>query len=516
MFVDKLNVPSGITFDDVLLLPCKSNVEPDQVDVTSRMSKNVSLNIPIVSAAMDTVTEADMAIAMAHEGGIGVIHRNMSRERQVNEIREVKRADELLVRDVVTIAPNTSVQAVWHLMTKEKVSGIPVVGISKRLPTPSKSSDLVGVEVPLPKELSDGKLIGIVSRRDIRPIVESNPTKKVEKVMTKDLITGHEGIPLDDALERMYEHKIERLPIVDKKGNLKGMISMQDILHRHQHPRAIRDEEGRLMVAAAVGPFDVERAVALDAAGADVLVVDCAHAHNMNVVNSAKVIKKKVGADVVVGNIATAEAAEELVGFVDGIKVGVGPGSICTTRIVTGVGVPQLTAIASVVDVARKHKVPVIADGGMKYSGDIAKAIAVGANSVMVGNLIAGTDEAPGRTMTIKGRRYKQYRGMGSLGAMSGGESSDRYFQEKRGGLGSTKFVPEGVEGAIPYSGTVKDVTHQLVGGLKSAMGYIGAQNIGEMHKKARFIKITPSGYKEGHPHDVLITDEAPNYPIDE
>lgn len=487
MFIDKLNTPPGITFDDVLLLPCKSNVEPDQVDVTSRMSKNVPLNIPLVSAAMDTVTEADMAIAMAHEGGIGVIHRNMSRERQVSEIREVKRADELLVRDVVTIAPNTSVQAVWHLMTNEKVSGIPVI---------------------------DGELIGIVSRRDVRPIVESNPTKKVEKVMTKDLITGHEGIPLDDALERMYEHKIERLPIVDKKGHLKGMISMQDILRRYQHPRAIRDEEGHLIVAAAVGPFDVERAVALDAAGADVLVVDCAHAHNMNVVNSAKVIKKKVGADVVVGNIATAEAAEELVDFVDGIKVGVGPGSICTTRIVTGVGVPQLTAIASVADVARKHKVPVIADGGMKYSGDIAKAIAVGANSLMMGNLIAGTDEAPGRTMTIKGRRYKQYRGMGSLGAMSGGESADRYFQEKRGCPGSTKFVPEGVEGAVPYIGTVKDVSHQLVGGLKSAMGYVGAQNIGEMYKKARFISITPSGHKEGHPHDVLITDEAPNYPI--
>lgn len=488
MFMDKLNAPSGITFDDVLLLPCKSNVEPDQVDTRSRISKNVPLNIPIVSAAMDTVTEASMAIAMAHEGGISVIHRNMGKEQQANEIREVKRADELIVRNVVTVTPNTSVQAVWHLMTNEEVSGIPVI---------------------------DGKLVGIISRRDIRPIIESNPTKKVGMVMTKELITGHDDISPDDALERMYEHKIERLLIVDEKGHLKGMISMQDILQRHQHPMAIRDGEGCLMVAAAVGPSDIERAVALDVAGADVLVVDCAHAHNVNVVNSAKVIKKKVGADVVVGNIATAEAAEELVDFVDGIKVGVGPGSICITRVVTGVGVPQLTAIASVADVARKYNVPVIADGGMRYSGDIAKAIAAGADSVMLGNLLAGADEAPGRAITIKGRRYKQYRGMGSLGAMTGGESADRYFQEKgRGVIGSTKFVPEGIEGAVPYSGTVKDVLYQLVGGLQSAMGYVGAQNIGEMYKKAGFIRITPSGYKEGHPHEVLITDEAPNYPM--
>ncbi|MDI6859937.1 MAG: IMP dehydrogenase [Methanocellales archaeon] len=482
MFTKKLDAPMGITFDDVLLLPNESRVEPDQADVTSRVSRDVSLNIPIVSAAMDTVTEANMAIAMAREGGIGVIHRNMSKEQQVNEVHEVKRADELLVREVVTVTPDCSVKAVWRLMTEEDVGGVPVV---------------------------DKKLVGIVSRRDVLPIVESDPTKEVKEVMTRDLITAYENVSLEEALDKMYEHKVERLPVVDEKGSLKGIITMQNILQRRQYPMASRDENDRLIVAAAVGPFDVERAVALDKAGANVLMIDCAHAHNMNVVDSARMIKKKVKADVVVGNIATAEAAEELVDFVDGIKVGVGPGSICITRVVAGVGVPQLTAIAEVADVASKHDIPVIADGGIRYSGDIAKAIAIGADVVMLGNLLAGTDEAPGRTITIKGRLYKQYRGMGSLGVMSGGESVDRY-------LGKTKFVPEGVEGAIPYSGTVGDTLYQLVGGLRSSMGYVGAQSIEELHKKARFIRITPSGYYESHPHDVLITDETPNYPIGE
>ena len=482
MFTKKLDAPMGITFDDVLLLPNESRVEPDQADVTSKVSRDVSLNIPIVSAAMDTVTEANMAIAMAREGGIGVIHRNMSKEQQVEGVHEVKRADELLVREVVTITPDCTVKEVWRLMTEEDVGGVPVV---------------------------DKKLVGIVSRRDVLPIVESDPTKEVKEVMTKDLITAYEDVSLEEALDKMYEHKVERLPVVDEKGSLKGIITMQNILQRRQYPMASRDENDRLIVAAAVGPFDVERAVALDKAGANVLMIDCAHAHNMNVVDSARMIKKKVKADVVVGNIATAEAAEELVDFVDGIKVGVGPGSICITRVVAGVGVPQLTAIAEVADVASKHDIPVIADGGIRYSGDIAKAIAIGADVVMLGNLLAGTDEAPGRTITIKGRRYKQYRGMGSLGVMSGGESADRY-------LSKTKFVPEGVEGAIPYSGTVGDTLHQLVGGLRSSMGYVGAHSIEEMHKKARFIRITPSGYYESHPHDVLITDETPNYPIGE
>jgi len=489
VFTKKLDAPLGVTFEDVLLLPGKSRVEPNQANVTSRFSKNISLNIPIVSAAMDTVTEANMAIAIAREGGIGAIHRNMNREQQVTQIREVKKADELLVREVVTVKPETSIQAVWRLMTEEEVSGIPVVD-------------------------SAGKLVGIVSRRDVRPIIESEPAESVKKVMTKDVVTAHESVSLESALDKMYEHKIERLPIVDKKGNLKGIISMQDLLQRRQHPLASRDDEGRLMVAAAVSPFDVDRAVALDKAGADALVVDCAHAHNMNVVDGARKIKKKVDADVIVGNIATAEAAKELVDFVDGVKVGIGPGSICTTRIVAGVGVPQITAVASVADVANKYGVPVIADGGVRYSGDIAKVIAAGADVVMLGNLLAGTDEAPGKSITIKGRRYKQYRGMGSLGAMTGGESADRYLWGRAEGIGATKFVPEGIEGAIPYSGTVKDILYQLVGGLRSAMGYVGAQNIAEMHKKSKFIRITPSGYIEGHPHDVLITDEAPNYPM--
>lgn len=481
VFTKKLEAPMGITFDDVLLLPNESRVEPDKADVTSRVSRNVLLNLPLVSAAMDTVTETNMAIAMAREGGMGVIHRNMSKEKQVNEVHEVKIADELLVREVLTAAPDYSIKAVWSLMTEEEVGAVPIV---------------------------DKKLVGIVSRRDILPIVESDPTKEVKEVMTKEVITAQEGISLEEALDKMYEHKVERLPVVDEKGHIEGMITMQNILQLKQYPMASRDENDRLLVAAAVGPFDIKRAIALDKAGANVLMMDCAHAHNMNVVDSARMIKKNVEADVVVGNIATADAAKELVDFVDGIKVGVGPGSICITRLVAGVGVPQLTAIADVVDVASKHDIPVIADGGIRYSGDVAKAIAIGADVLMLGNLLAGTDEAPGRMVTIKGRRYKQYRGMGSLGAMSSGESADRY-------LSKTKFVPEGVEGAIPYSGTAGEMIYQLVGGLRSAMGYIGAESIEEMHKKARFIRITPSGYYEGHPHDVLITDETPNYQLD-
>jgi IMP dehydrogenase len=312
----------------------------------------------------------------------------------------------------------------------------------------------------------------------------------------------------------MYENKVERLPIINDKGNLLGIITMQSILERRQFPNANRNGDGKLRVAAAVGPFDIERAIALDKAGADAICVDCAHAHNMRVVESAKRIKKMVSADVIVGNIATKEAAEELVTFADGMKVGVGPGSICTTRIVAGVGVPQLTAIAEAVDVAQDHDVAVVADGGVRYSGDIAKAIAAGADCVMLGNLLAGTMEAPGRLITIKGRKYKQYRGMGSLGAMAGGECSDRYFQDSHRELGKTKFVPEGVEGAIPYRGTVSDTIYQLIGGLRSSMGYCGAANIKEMREKSRFIRVTPSGMTESHPHDILITDEAPNYPL--
>lgn len=487
MFSKKLDVPLGITFDDVLLVPSQSFVEPDHTDVKSRFTKNISLNVPIVSAAMDTVTEADMAIAMAREGGIGVLHRNMSRERQIEEIQKVKRGEEIIIRDVVTASPGQTIESVWRAMTEQSVTGFPII--------------------------DDGKLVGIISRRDIRPIVKLEPNKRINEVMTRDVVTASEDVKVDEAIDIMYEHKVERLPVIDAKGRLVGMILMQNILERRQYPNANRNSSDQLRVAAAVGPHDIERAMALDKAGVDAICLDCAHAHNMRVVESAKRIKKMVSADVVVGNIATGEAAQEIASFADGIKVGVGPGSICTTRIVAGVGVPQLTAIAEAVDVAKQYNVPIIADGGVRYSGDIAKAIAAGAESVMLGNLMAGTREAPGRLITIKGRRYKQYRGMGSLGAMAGGECSDRYFQGERE-IGKTKFVPEGVEGAIPYRGTVFDTLYQLVGGLRSSMGYCGCPMIKDMREKARFIRVTPSGMSESHPHDIMITDEAPNYPL--
>ncbi|MGA9139057.1 MAG: IMP dehydrogenase [Methanocella sp.] len=488
MFLKKLDTPVGITFDDVLLVPSRSYVEPDHTDVKSRFSKNISLNVPIVSAAMDTVTEAEMAIAMAHEGGIGVIHRNMPREKQIEEVQKVKRGEEIINREVLTASPHQTIESAWRMMSEQGVTGIPII--------------------------DDGKLVGIISRRDVRPIVKLEPTKKISDVMTRSLVTAGENIKVEEAIDTMYEHKVERLPVINEKGNLVGIILMQNILEKRQYPNALRNGNDQLRVAAAVGPFDIERAMALDKAGVDAVCVDCAHAHNMRVVESAKRIKKMVSADVVVGNIATREAAEELASFADGIKVGVGPGSICTTRIVAGVGVPQLTAIAEAAEAAGKYDVPIIADGGVRYSGDIAKAIASGAESVMLGNLMAGTREAPGRLITIKGRRYKQYRGMGSLGAMAGGESSDRYFQESKRELGKTKFVPEGVEGAIPYRGTTSDTLYQLIGGLHSSMGYCGARNIKEMRENSKFIRITPSGMSESHPHDILITDEAPNYPL--
>lgn len=487
MFLKKLDAPIGITFDDVLLVPGKSYVEPDHTDVKTRFSKNIGLNVPIVSAAMDTVSEAEMAIAIAREGGIGVIHRNMPREVQIEEIKKAKRGEELLIRDVITASPSQTIESVWKTMTEQSISGIPIIDGSK--------------------------LVGIISRRDVRPIVKTEPNRKIVEVMTRDVVTARESVKIDEAIDIMYEHKVERLPIVNEKGSLIGIISMQNILEKRQYPNANKNGNDQPRVAAAVGPFDIERAMALDKAGVDAICIDCAHAHNMRVVESARRIKKMVSADVVVGNIATAEACEELVGFADGVKVGVGPGSICTTTIVAGVGVPQLSAIAGAADIAREAGMPVIADGGVRYSGDVAKAIAAGADCVMLGNLLAGTREAPGRLITIKGRKYKQYRGMGSLGAMAGGECSDRYFQESNE-LGRTKFVPEGVEGAIPYRGTVSDTIYQLIGGLRSSMGYCGAATIKEMQEKARFIRVTPSGVAESHAHDIVITDEAPNYPL--
>lgn len=484
MYIEKMKMETTFTFDDVLLEPAESWVEPDEADVRSRFSRNIPLNIPLVSAAMDTVTESVMAIAMAREGGIGVIHRNMPQDREVAEIKVVKQAEDLIEREVVAVGPEATVTEVERVMRQYGVGGVPV--------------------------LEDGKVIGIVSRRDIRAILPKQGDAKITGYMTKKLITASEDITVENALETMYANKVERLPVVDAERRLVGIITMRDILEKRQYPRANRDANGKLRVAAAVGPFDFERAMMLVEAGADALVVDCAHGHNMNVVGAVREIKGSTSIDVVAGNIATKQAASALTDFVDGLKVGIGPGSICTTRIVAGVGVPQVSAIANVAEVTQEAGVPVIADGGIRYSGDIAKAIAAGADCVMAGSLFAGTDEAPGRITTIKGRRYKQYRGMGSLGVMSGGESSDRYFQKKE--IGRTKFVPEGVEGVTPYVGRVSDVIYQLVGGLKSAMGYTGSKTVTDLKKNGRFLRITPAGYGESHPHNIMITDEAPNY----
>ncbi|MFY1643132.1 IMP dehydrogenase [Methanoculleus bourgensis] len=484
MYIEKMKMETTFTFDDVLLEPAESWVEPDEADVRSRFSRNIPLNIPLVSAAMDTVTESVMAIAMAREGGIGVIHRNMPQDREVAEVRVVKQAEDLIEREVVAVGPEATVTDVERVMRQYGVGGVPV--------------------------LEDGKVIGIVSRRDIRAILPKQGDAKITAYMTKKLITASEDITVENALETMYANKVERLPVVDAERRLVGIITMRDILEKRQYPRANRDANGKLKVAAAVGPFDFERAMMLVEAGADALVVDCAHGHNMNVVGAVREIKGSTSIDVVAGNIATKQAASVLTDFVDGLKVGIGPGSICTTRIVAGVGVPQVSAIANVAEVTQEAGVPVIADGGIRYSGDIAKAIAAGADCVMAGSLFAGTDEAPGRITTIKGRRYKQYRGMGSLGVMSGGESSDRYFQKKE--IGRTKFVPEGVEGVTPYVGRVSDVIYQLVGGLKSAMGYTGSKTVTDLKKNGRFLRITSAGYGESHPHNIMITDEAPNY----
>ena len=486
-FSEKLRVPEALTFDDVLLRPMESRVEPDEADVATHVSKNVRLEIPILSAAMDTVTESDLAIAMAREGGLGVLHRNMTVEETAEEIRRVKRAHELVIRreNVVTAAPKQTVSDVDEMMSREGVSGAPVVD-------------------------EDDTVLGIISATDIRPYLEVGESDAVREAMTDEVITAAKDITAREALELMYDYKIERVPIVDEDDRLVGLVTMQGILARREHENAARDESGRLQVGAAVGPFETDRASAADEAGADVLFIDCAHAHNLNVIESARDIKAEVDADVVVGNVGTREAAEEVVGFADGIKVGIGPGSICTTRVVSGAGMPQITAVAEVADVASKHGVPVIADGGIRYSGDAIKAIAAGADAVMLGSYFAGTDEAPGRVITMNGKRYKQYRGMGSVGAMKSG-GGDRYLKDTEG-TEEEDFVPEGVEAATPYKGTLASELHQLTGGMKSGMGYVGAETIPEVKSRARFVRVSSAGQTEGHPHDVMITDEAPNY----
>ena len=485
-FSKKLRVPEALTFDDVLLRPKESRVEPDDADMATRVSTNVTLNIPVLSAAMDTVTEAELAIEMAREGGLGVLHRNMTVEETAEHVETVKRADELIIRDVVTASPEQTVREVDRMMGKEGVSGAPVVD-------------------------DDDVVLGIISGTDIRPYLEVGDRDEVREAMTDEVITAGEDVTAREALELMYEHKIERVPIVDEEERLTGLVTMQGILARREYDNAARASDGSLVVGVAVGPFETDRALAADEAGADIVFIDCAHAHNLDVIDSAREIKTQVDADVVVGNVGTSEAAEAIVDFADGIKVGIGPGSICTTRVVSGSGMPQITAVAEVADVATQHDVPVIADGGIRYSGDAIKAIAAGADAVMLGSYFAGTDEAPGRVITMNGKRYKQYRGMGSVGAMKSG-GGDRYLKDDPE---DEEYVPEGVEAATPYKGSLESELHQLVGGMQSGMGYVSAETIPEFKERSEFVRVSSAGQTESHAHDVVITDEAPNYSPD-
>ncbi|MDW8433169.1 MAG: IMP dehydrogenase [Aquificaceae bacterium] len=477
----------GYTFDDVLLVPQYSEVLPHQVDVSSLLTKNIKLNIPLVSAAMDTVTESRLAIALAREGGIGIIHRNLSIEEQASEVEKVKKSESGMILQPVTVRPENTVKEALELMEKYKISGVPVV--------------------------SDGnKLVGILTNRDLRFIKPTDYEKPVSVFMTsQNLVVAQERVTLEEATEILQRHKVEKLPIVDKEGKLVGLITIKDITKRKKYPNACKDHLGRLRVGAAVGTGDdtVDRVSALVSVGVDVIAVDTAHGHSKRVLETVEKLKSLFPqVDVIAGNVATEEGALDLIkAGADAIKVGVGPGSICTTRIVAGVGVPQLTAIGWVYRVAKEYDVPVIADGGIKYSGDIVKALAMGASSVMLGNLFAGTEESPGETVYYQGRAYKVYRGMGSLGAMMSRRSADRYGQEKL-----EKFVPEGIEGRVPYRGKLSDVVYQLVGGLKAGMGYVGARNLEELRQKAKFVKITWAGYRESHVHDVQITKEASNY----
>ncbi len=474
----------GLTFDDVLLLPAKSGVLPREIDLTTMLTRNIKINIPIVSAAMDTVTEAYLAIAVAREGGIGIIHRAMSPERQASEIDKVKKSESGMIVDPITTSQDAPISEALAMMKKYKISGVPVT--------------------------EKGKLIGILTNRDLR--FETQLSKKVSNVMTKEkLITAPVGTTLDEAKKILHKYKIEKLPIIDKENNLKGLITIKDIEKREKYPNACKDSIGRLCVGAAIGTGEdsLNRAELFVKAGVDVIVIDTAHGHTASVISMLKTLKKKFDVDVIGGNIATAEAAIDLIkAGADGIKVGIGPGSICTTRIIAGAGVPQLTAIKNCSSVAKKYGIPVIADGGIKYSGDITKALAAGAHSVMIGSLFAGTDESPGEIVLLQGRSYKVYRGMGSIGAMEQG-AKDRYMQL---GVKSAKLVPEGVEGRVPYKGPLSQSVNQLIGGLRSGMGYCGCRNLGELRKKARFIRITNAGLRESHVHDVIITKEAPNY----
>jgi len=478
-------VKEGLTFDDVLLIPAHSDVLPSQVDVSTYLTPKIKLNIPLMSAGMDTVTEARMAIAIAREGGIGVIHKNMSIERQALEVDKVKRSEHGVITDPIFLHPEDKVQDALNLMERYRISGVPIT---------------VG-----------RKLVGIITNRDLR--FETDYSKPIGEVMTKEnLVTAPVGTTLERAKEILAKHRIEKLPLVDDEGNLRGLITIKDIEKARQYPNSAKDERGRLRVAAAVGvgPDTLDRAEALFKAGVDVIVVDTAHGHSQRVIDTVKLLRKTFpDLQIIAGNVATAEATRALIeAGADAIKVGIGPGSICTTRVVAGIGVPQITAIMDCAEEADKYGIPVIADGGIKFSGDIVKAIAAGARVVMIGNLFAGTEESPGEIEIYQGRSFKVYRGMGSLGAMKEG-SCDRYFQE-----GDRKLVPEGIEGRVPYKGPLSETVYQLVGGLRAGMGYCGTPNIEALRTQTKFIKITQAGLRESHPHDVVITKEAPNYSL--
>lgn len=476
-------IGEGITFDDVLLVPQYSEVIPNQVDLSTQLTKKIKLNIPMMSAGMDTVTESRMAIAMARQGGIGVIHKNMSIEKQAEEVDKVKRSENGVITDPFYLSPDNTLADANDLMAKYRISGVPIT--------------------------EGRKLVGIITNRDLK--FETDFSKPIKESMTSEgLITAKEGVTLDEAKMILGKARKEKLPIVDDEGNLKGLITIKDIEKQIKYPHSAKDSEGRLVCAAALGVTAniLDRAQALVDAKVDAVVVDSAHGHSLNVINCVKMLKENFPElDVIAGNIATGEAAEALIkAGADCVKVGIGPGSICTTRVVAGIGVPQITAVMNVYEVCRKYGIPLIADGGIQYSGDITKALAAGGNVCMMGSLFAGCDEAPGEFELYQGRKYKVYRGMGSISAMENG-SRDRYFQE-----GAKKLVPEGVEGRVAYKGLLEDTVFQLVGGIRSGMGYCGAKSIPELQEKAKFVRITNAGLKESHPHDIHITKEAPNY----
>lgn len=474
----------GLTFDDILLVPAKSNILPNEVDLSTNLTEKIKLNIPLMSAGMDTVTEHRMSIAMAREGGIGIIHKNMSIEDQALEVDKVKRSEHGVITDPFSLTKDHQIKDASELMERYRISGVPVV-------------------------TEKGVLEGIITNRDIR--FETDLSKRISEVMTSEnLITGSPDITLDEALKVLKKYKIEKLPLVDKDNVLKGLITIKDIEKHEQYPNSARDKTGRLITGAAVGATKdvLDRIEALVKAKADVFVIDTAHGQSKNVLNTIKNIKDAFpDIQLIAGNVATYEGTEDLIkAGADCVKIGIGPGSICTTRVVTGIGVPQITAIMEAYRAAKKYGVPIIADGGIKFSGDVAKALAAGGNVVMMGSLFAGTDESPGEEIFVEGRRFKAYRGMGSLGAMNAG-SSDRYFQS-----GTTKYVPEGVEGRVPFKGLVGDIVFQLVGGVKSAMGYLGAKDLETLRATAKYVKITQASLTESHPHNITITREAPNY----